>query len=495
MKPVPMKKTLAILLMLASLTAVAQETSVANTDYSSSDTEDEMAIRAQMAMTTGDYRVTAGDVYRVVYLAGIEAVNFSFVVDLSYKVRIANLGVVDASGLTYLQFKRRVEDLVTRNYPLGGVQVALIAPATFTVTVRGEVHKTFRVAVWGLQRLSSVMKNLTGNASIRDIEIERTDGTKKTVVCDLFRAERDGDSIQDPYLRPDDLITIKKIRRAVTLSGAVNRPGTYQLLEGENLADLVAVYGDGLSPVADTTRIELVRYVDSGSVSGDKLFFGKDALDNDLELNHLDTVTIASRRDLIPVMYLEGAIGVPGNAGTQVSQRKEIRFNAGENYASLVRNNRAQFTSISDTKNAYIVRGEERITINLNPILYDSAYRSDYTVENEDILVVPFRQFFVTVTGAVMSPGRYPYIPDRDWEYYIALAGGFNKERNSFESIRITDMQGNKLTKKSAIPPECIIDAKNSTFIYYFNKYSPVIVTTLGIIVSYYTVKDLINSN
>jgi hypothetical protein len=194
-------------------------------------------------------------------------------------------------------------------------------------------------------------------------------------------------------------------------------------------------------------------------------------------------------------MYLEGAIGVPGTAGTQVSQRKEIRFNAGENYASLVRNNRDQFTSISDTKNAYIVRGEERITINLNPILYDSAYRSDYTVENEDILVVPFRQFFVTVTGAVMSPGRYPYIPDRDWEYYIALAGGFNKERNSFSALTIRDIQGKERSKSDAIPPEAIIDAKNSTFIYYFNKYSPVIVTTLGIIVSYYTVKDLINSN
>ena len=495
MKPVPMKKTLTILLMLASLAAFAQETNVANTTYSDSDVEEEMAIRAQMAMTTRDYKVTAGDVYRVAFMAGTKNVDFTFVVDLSYKVRIANLGVVDATETTYLQFKKRVEDLVTRNYPLGGVQVALIAPATFTVTVRGEVNATFHEAVWGLQRLSSVMNKLTGNASKRDIEIERTDGTKKTVICDLFRAERDGDTTQNPYLRPDDVITIKKVQREVTLSGAVNRPGTYQLLEGENLNDLVNTYGDGLTPVADTSRIELVRFVNSESVSGDKKFYGEQAINENLPLNHLDTVTIASRRDLIPVMYLEGAIGVPGTAGTQVSQRKEIRFNAGENYASLVRNNRAQFTSISDTKNAYIVRGEERITINLNPILYDSAYRSDYTVENEDILVVPFRQFFVTVTGAVMSPGRYPYIPDRDWEYYIALAGGFDKERNSFESIRITDMQGNKLTKKSAIPPECIIDAKNSTFIYYFNKYSPVIVTTLGIIVSYYTVRDLINSN
>ena len=132
---------------------------------------------------------------------------------------------------------------------------------------------------------------------------------------------------------------------------------------------------------------------------------------------------------------------MPGTAGTQVSQRKEIRFNAGENYASLVRNNRDQFTSISDTKNAYIVRGEERITINLNPILYDSAYRSDYTVENEDILVVPIPPVLCYRNRRRHEPGRYPYIPDRDWEYYIALAGGFNKERNSFSALTIRDIQ------------------------------------------------------
>ena len=446
-----------------------------------------------LAMSTPDYLVTPGDLYRIGFFAGTDEISYSFIVDSSYRIRVVNMGVINAEGLTYLELKRQVESIINKNYPLSGVQFVLATPGTFSVTVRGEVAGTATVSAWGLSRLSDILVNLTANASFRDIEITSSRGITKTY--DYFKAQRFGDMSQNPYLRPGDSITIKKLSRSVTIQGAVNRPGTYQLLEGENLNDLVNTYGDGLTPVADTSRIELVRFVNSESVSGDKKFYGEQAINENLPLNHLDTVTIASRRDLIPVMYLEGAIGVPGTAGTQVSQRKEIRFNAGENYASLVRNNRAQFTSISDTKNAYIVRGEERITINLNPILYDSAYRSDYTVENEDILVVPFHQFFVTVTGAVMSPGRYPYIPDRDWEYYIALAGGFDKERNSFESIRITDMQGNKLTKKSAIPPECIIDAKNSTFIYYFNKYSPVIVTTLGIIVSYYTVRDLINSN
>ena len=524
MKYVPMKKTLTILLMLASLAAFAQETNVANTTYSDSDVEEEMAIRAQMAMTTRDYKVTAGDVYRVAFMAGTKTVDFSFVVDLSYKVRIANLGVVDATETTYLQFKKRVEDLVTRNYPLGGVQVALTAPATFSVYITGEVEATTSTIAWGLTRLSSVLANLpvgipvkdeektttitnramlTKNASIRDITVRSANGTVTTY--DYYRARRFGDLDQDPYLRPGDVVTVNKAARTVVVEGEVNRPGTYQLLDGENLAELVERYGDGFTPVADPARMELVRYVDSESPSGSKQFFDKKALEDNLEIKNLDTVYVPSRQDLIPVMYLEGAIALPEvdpdtgktlmTVDTDKARRVPVRFNPGENYASLVRKNAALFTSISDTKNAYIQREEERLYLNLNPILYDPEYRSDHTVQNGDTLVIPLRQFFVTVTGAVRSPGRYPYVPDRDWEYYVSIAGGIDKDRNSFSALTIRDIQGKERSKSDAIPPEAIIDAKNSSFLYYFNRYSPVVVTVLTAIVSYYTIKDLMNSN
>lgn len=519
-----MKKALTLLFILTALGAFSQETSVANTTYAESSVEQEMAIRAQMAMTTRDYQVTAGDVYRVAFVAGTTPVNFSFVVDLSYKVRIANLGVVNASGLTYLQFKKRVEDLITRNYPLGGVQFALTAPATFSVYITGEVEATTSTIAWGLTRLSTVLANLpvgvskldtqksipstnravlTKNASIRDIEIRSASGISTSY--DYYRARRYGELDQDPYLRSGDVITVKKAARTVVLDGEVNRPGTYQLLDGENLSELIERYGDGFTPVADPSRMELVRYVESESRSGNKLFFDEKALEENLAIKNLDSAYVPSRQDSIPVMYLEGAISKSevdpetGEATITVesdeAHRMPVRFNPGENYASLVRKNSKVFTSISDTKNAYIQREEERIYLNLNPILYDPDYTSTHTVQNGDTLVIPLRQFFVTVTGAVMIPGRYPYLPDRDWDYYIALAGGFDKEKNAFESVSIQDIQGHKRSKKDPILPESIIDAKNSTFIYYFNKYSPVIVTTLGLIVSYYTVKDLLKDN
>ncbi|HOC30595.1 MAG TPA: ligand-binding protein, partial [Treponemataceae bacterium] len=154
----------------------------------------------------------------------------------------------------------------------------------------------------------------------------------------------------------------------------------------------------------------------------------------------------------------------------------------------LVRRYRTAFSAVSDTAHAYIIRGEEHIPMDLNPMLYDASYHSNTIVQANDILIIPFRQYFVTVSGAVKSPGRYPYIPDRDWSYYISLAGGFNTLQNSLEMVSITDVYGKKHGKKDPITPETVIEAKSNAFVFYFNQYAPVITTTLSIVSTVFTV-------
>jgi hypothetical protein len=153
-----------------------------------------------------------------------------------------------------------------------------------------------------------------------------------------------------------------------------------------------------------------------------------------------------------------------------------------------VQRNRGWFTAISDTQNAYLIRGDERIPLNINPMLYDSGYRSRYFVERNDTLIIPFRQYFVTVAGAVAVPGRYPYIPDREWDYYVALAGGFVREQNSFESVTIKDISGKKMKKADAILPETIITAKTNAGLYYFNQYAPVVTTILSLFTTIFSI-------
>lgn len=707
----------------------------------------------QLAMSSGDYPVTAGDVYTLAFAAGTSPVTYTVSVDSTYKFRVANLAVLNVSGMTFLQLKKQVEDIVSKNYPLSGVQFVLMSPSVFQVTINGEVNQTQIKEAWALSRLSSIVRGCTTNySSVRDIEITSAGGRKRTY--DLFKAERLGDLSQDPYVRPGDTITLSRIKRKVTVSGAVERPGTYELMKGENLKDLIEVYGNGLtdladpsrislsrymngeegdsgktiylqkkditenyelfnhdsinvagitsekhyitvegiidtptngavynsadrnpntlqkmavtylpgtnyanfvrahkgmfnnysdlanvyvergeellgidaekiiynetfvsdyfvedgdvmhvpfqqsyntifvtgevvqsfersawpmvrlssvlrtdaldasetnSPVltdyasvrnveitavdgtkqvydlfkakrfgdisqnpyvkagetvtvkrvarkvnvsgsverpglyellegenlkdlveyygggltdfADTDRIELVRHTLDGNVTNTMYLTGKNINENFL-LENYDKIYISSENDLLPVMFIEGALkDAEKSSSVSVAEmdKKSVRYNDGINYAYLIRSQAASFASTADLENAYIVRGNTIIPIDINKILYDRSYFSEEIVQPYDTLRIPFKLYYVTVSGAVHNPGRYPFIPDRGWEYYIGLAGGFVETRNSGQAVKIFDAQGNKMSKNDTILPETTIEAKANRMSYSIN--------------------------
>ena len=445
---------------------------------------------AQLAMSESSYPVTAGDVYTLAFAAGATPVSYSIPVDSTYKIRIANLGVIDCKNLTYLQLKNMVTGIVQKNYPMGGVQFVLTSPATFRVTITGEVVKTVQKNAWALTRLSTFIKeSFTDYSSSRNIKIVSESGEEKTY--DLFLADRKGDLSQDPYLRPGDKIVVNRITRRVALNGAVERPGVYELLDGENLKKLIDYYGNGFESLADLSRIELYRSVTGNHDSGEKLYLNEQSYVDDFKLICYDEITISTFEDLKPVVFVEGAVtntntntdtNTVTNTNTNLvaSTKIAMRFNNGEDYAFFVRNNKDMFTDVSDLENAYILRGSETIPVDLSKMLYDATYYSKIEIKYNDRLIVPFKQFFVTVSGAVYSPGRYPYIPDRTWDYYVGLAGGFIKEKNKMDAVTIIDINGKKHKKTEFILPEMTIDAKANSGLYYFNQYAPVITTILS---------------
>jgi protein involved in polysaccharide export with SLBB domain len=528
--------------------------------------DDAIIPNTQLALSTPDYQVTAGDIYLLSYMAGTTAVEYPIIVDSTYRIRISNLGIINTAGKTFNQLKNQVEAVVSNNYPLGGVQFVLTEPATFRVYLKGEVQSTKEISAWALTRLSTIVgnnptiddnsaagtastrgtnsaagttstrgtnsavgttstrgtnsavgtastrgtnsatgttstvgtnqtvdTNLTDYSSIRNVTVKSSNGQVK--VYDLFKAERFGDLSQNPYVRPDDVITINRLERRITLNGAVKRPGTYQLLAEENLKDLIDVYGDGFTPLADSSRIELVRFVESASKSGDKITLTQKDVTNNFQLQHFDDISVPDITALQPVIFIEGAVGdtETDTANPESSNRFTVTFIRGEYYSALIRSNRQWFTAVSDTRNAYLIRGSEHIPMNLNPMLYDENFQGDMQIEENDLLIIPFRQYFVNVAGAVVTPGRYPYIPDRTWDYYIALAGGFISEKNRRDSVDIVDISGRKLGKTDVITPETIITAKTNSFLYYFNQYAPAVTTVLSIVSTFITIYFAIN--
>jgi len=480
-----------IFITICSCVYVSAQSSSTQKDNSALIIGGEASRETILARSSADYMVTPGDIYLLSYAAGATQVSYAILVDSSCRIRVSNLGVINGTGKTFMQLKNEVEAAVTNNYPLSGVQLVLTQPAVFKVYVNGEVNKAGEASAWGLSRLSSFINaassqeiNLTAYSSIRDISVRSANG--QTKVYDLFKAQRYGDLSQDPYLRPGDVITFNRIKRIVTVNGAVERPGTYQLLDGQNIRELIEIYGSGFTSAANKARLELVRLVN-------KLFLSEIDYTNNYILENNDVITVPSVSQLLPVMFVEGALmsGITSDlAGTT---RITVQFNNGDTYASLVRRNINWFTPVSDTQNAYILRKEERIPINLNPMLYNAAYSDDIPVHDGDILIVPFRQYFVTVAGSVARPGRYPYIPDRGWEYYIGLAGGFIAERNAFNAVTITDIKGKKRKKTDLVLPETTITASTNHGLYYFNLYSPVIVTVLSLVTTFFSIQAAVS--
>lgn len=481
---------------------------------SNSDAETESKRLAQQAMANPDYRVLPGDIYQLAYTIGQTPVSYQIVVDSSGIVRVSNLGSVNTNGKTFLAVKKQVETLISQNYPLSVVQFVLIAPSTFTVTVRGEVSKTTEVKAWGLMRASQAITGLlTDFASSRYLSITGRSG--KTIDYDLFHAIRFGDLTQDPYLSPGDVISIPRAKRRVTLSGAVERPGTYELAETETLAQLIDVYGSGYTAGANRTQVKITRTTNTedGSTKFDSFFVALSGEpDGNEQLQHLDKVYIDTQKTLRPFVYLDMPLDAETRAGLLAdNQTGNIRgglsnqttasainkdgegkivattipipFNEGDDLISIVRERLPIFTKPwIDVTGAYIFRQGKQIPINLSPLLFDQSYHEIIPIEAEDRLVVPEIKQTVTVDGAVTNPGSYPYTPGRKADFYIALAGGFDYQRNTGGAVVIRDVYGKKLTKDDILGPNTIITAKSNAFMYNFNMYVPLITVTATIL-------------
>jgi protein involved in polysaccharide export with SLBB domain len=55
----------------------------------------------------------------------------------------------------------------------------------------------------------------------------------------------------------------------------------------------------------------------------------------------------------------------------------------------------------------------------------------EITLQPDDSVFVPYLLGFVTVSGEVLSPGRFPYVPGQAALYYVRAAGGFLPDANS----------------------------------------------------------------
>jgi protein involved in polysaccharide export with SLBB domain len=213
-----------------------------------------------------DYHLGPRDML-VLILTGDVELAYNLQVTREGFVFIPQVGQVFVSNLTLSQLRDVLYTRLGRVY--SGVRRGANATTRFDITVANvranQIYVVGEVSQPGAYQISSLGTVLTAlyaaggvteRANMRRIEVQRLG--KPVASLDLYDYLLRGDTRSDIRLETGDVVFVPVHDTRVQLSGAVIRPGIYELKAGEQLADLLAA-GGGFRADAALQRVTVHR--------------------------------------------------------------------------------------------------------------------------------------------------------------------------------------------------------------------------------------------
>ncbi|MBD3292314.1 MAG: hypothetical protein GF393_05280, partial [Armatimonadia bacterium] len=205
------------------------------------------------------------------------------------------------------------------------------------------------------------------------------------------------------------------IPRVVSVIGAVRTPGTYDVRQYGTLLAALAAAG-GPAPEADLARTVLVRDGEPARVSAD-VVPGEPVIPTDAPLQAGDAVIVPSLTER--AVRVVGAVQRPGLVMLEEQMTASRAVLAAGGAAET-----------ADLTGVQLLRGAERMALNLRPILRAERSPSgedarDAELQLEDIVIVPeAASQAVFVIGAVATPGPQPAREAARASRAVVMAGG-----------------------------------------------------------------------
>ncbi len=181
-------------------------------------------------------------------------------------VIVPGIGPIRADGLTLTEFRRALAAEVDKYFRNIELYCYLETPALFRVFVTGEVENPGVVAVSGVERVVDAIEkagSVKKGGSLRAITLGRGGAS---IRVDLFRFLDQGDLKDNPFLRSGDRIHVPPAEWHAAIAGRVHKPSGYEIIEGETIADLVALAG-GFAAEAIEDSVLLKRVSSLGEVT------------------------------------------------------------------------------------------------------------------------------------------------------------------------------------------------------------------------------------
>ena len=232
------------------------------------------------------------------------------------------------------------------------------------------------------------------------------------------------DKCKKVYHGVDISVTLTQLRMfRIYVTGNVLLPGTYPVRGVDRISDAIEVAG-GLRGFTDGSSI-LITSKDGTTRSFDYL---KYVYEGDLTNNFL-----LSNGDVIHVPTLDWS----GNIVTiETYDNRSGSFNLkeGENLTSLLKRS-GVFSRMTNTNEIYVARQNGK-NEEIYPVGRTISKMDTFYPLSGDRIIIPILSSMVFVTGEVVHPGAYPYLPDLTAKDYVGYAGGV-KFSGSLRSLKI----------------------------------------------------------
>jgi protein involved in polysaccharide export with SLBB domain len=386
------------------------------------------------------YMVGRGDVLELNFW-GAQNYKLRVAVDMEGHTFVSKVGYIDILGKTLTEARAIMKKAVLRYLPGLNVEVVLLEPRTFLVHVVENVVRPGMYVAKAVDHVSTVLDRAGGRlpgASQRRIVIQRRDGTQ--VPVDLLLYSLTGDTRYNPQLRDGDVVRVPFEDLVATISGAVRRPGSFELINAKDFAELLDLAG-GLGPTATRQLpIRLVRRDKDERLSQSDIAYPAGGMPNwPLQTN--DQVSVPGSSELQRTVMLVGAIfgALLTDPATHV---RRLSFVEGDTVRSLLERDGGVLAG-ADLAGASIVHQDgTQVPLDLETLIVRRDFSADKPVAMGDTVLIPFERRGVVVYGAVFRPEVYQFKPNFNVLDYVSAAGGPTRSAQELEEYRLINSQG-----------------------------------------------------
>ena len=386
------------------------------------------------------YRLGPGDEI-IISLWGETQLRSSYTIGrdgMIYIERVGKISLADKSinqAKTYLEKQfQKVYETLKGSRPSTFMDVSLGQLKSINVTFVGEVKLP---GIHPVHPFSTVLTSLIQaggvdtTGSLRNIQIIRGDDDPEKV--DLYAFLLAGKAAAaNIRLQDNDIIFIPTRNSSIEIDGAIKRPGIYESLPNESVADLID-YAGGLKAKAQN-KLAIFRFQpelegSEAQNSANALYTRRDKA-GEISIQYVNRIMAYSTPDYIKSVYIYGQVKNPGEYGFEkgMDALSLIKLAGGlfdETYYQTVYTERAEIIRRDPESNFPMV-----IPINLAE-LKQGNQAQNIELHNWDILLVRKNQNFtvskqVQITGEVNVPGFYTLTkPKETLQELLDRSGGF----------------------------------------------------------------------